>query len=63
MAPVAWESFIVLSVRYVLLITCWLAKDDVMGARVTLRRPRVVIHITREVIDKAGLNQLLDPYQ
>jgi hypothetical protein len=28
-----------------------------------LRGPRGVIHITREVIDKAGLNQLLDPYQ
>jgi hypothetical protein len=54
---------IVLSVRYVLLITCWSADGDAVGARLTLRGPRGVICITREVIDKAGLNRLLDPYQ
>jgi hypothetical protein len=63
MAPVAWESLLFLSVRYVLLITCWSAKDDAVGAGLMLRRPRGVIHITWEVIDKAGLNQLLVPYQ
>jgi hypothetical protein len=45
------------------LITCWSAKDDAVGAWLTLRGPRGVICITREVIDKAGLNRLLDPYQ
>jgi hypothetical protein len=54
---------IVLCVRYVLLITCWSADDDAMGTRLTLRGPGGVIRIMREVIDKAGLNQLLDPYQ
>ena len=54
---------IVLNVRYMLLITCWSAEDDAMGARLTLRGPRGVIRITWEVIDKAGLNQLLVPYQ
>jgi hypothetical protein len=54
---------IVLIVRYVSLITCWSADDDAVGAQLTLRRPRGVICITREVIDKAGLNRLLDPYQ
>jgi hypothetical protein len=54
---------IVFSVCYVSLITCWSAVDDAMGARLTLRGPRVVIRIIREVIDKAGLNRLLDPYQ
>jgi hypothetical protein len=53
---------IVLSVRYVSLITCCSAKDDAMGAWLTLRRPRSVIRITWEVIDKAGLNRLLVPY-
>jgi hypothetical protein len=45
------------------LITCCLANDDAMGARVVLRRPRDVICIMWGVIDKAGLNQLLVPYQ
>jgi hypothetical protein len=54
---------IVLSDRYVSLITCWLADDDAVGARLMLHGPRGVIRITREVIDKAGLNRLLDPYQ
>jgi hypothetical protein len=63
MTPVAWESLLFLSDRYVSLITCWSADDDAMGARLTLRGPRGVIRITREVIDKAGLNRLLDPYQ
>jgi hypothetical protein len=54
---------IVLSVRYVSFITCWSAEDDAMGARLMLHRPRDVIRITREVIDKAGLNRLLDPHQ
>jgi hypothetical protein len=45
------------------LITCWLADGDAVGARLMLRGPRGVIRITREVIDKAGLNRLLDPYQ
>jgi hypothetical protein len=63
MAPVAWESLLFLSVCYVSLITCWLAEDDAVGARLTLHGPRGVIRITREVIDKAGLNRLLVPYQ
>jgi hypothetical protein len=63
MAPVAWESLLFLIDRYVLLITCWSADDDAVGARLTLRGPRGVIRITREVIDKVGLNWLLDPYQ
>jgi hypothetical protein len=54
---------IVLAVRYVSLITCWSVEDDAVGARLMLRGPRGVIRITREVIDKAGLNRLLDPYQ
>jgi hypothetical protein len=45
------------------LITCCLAKDDAVGARVVLRGPKGVICIMREVIDKAGLNQLLVPFQ
>jgi hypothetical protein len=45
------------------LITCGSAEDDAMGVRLTLRGPRGVICITREVIDKAGLNQLLVPHQ
>jgi hypothetical protein len=53
MAPVAWES----------LITCCSADIDAVGARVVVRGLRGVIRITREVIDKAGLNRLLDPYQ
>jgi hypothetical protein len=63
MAPVAWESLLFLSVCYVSLITCWSAEDDAVGARLMLRGPRVVIRITQEVIDKAGLNRLLDPHQ
>jgi hypothetical protein len=63
MAPVAWESLLFLSVRYVSLITCWSADDDAVGARSMLRGLRGVIRITREVIDKVGLNRLLDPYQ
>jgi hypothetical protein len=63
MAPVAWESLLFLSDRYVSLITCCLADVDAVGARVVVRGPRGVIRITREVIDKAGLNRLLDPYQ
>jgi hypothetical protein len=62
MAPVAWESLLFLSVCYVSLITCWSAEEDAVGARLVLRGPRGVICITREVIDKAGLNQLLDPH-
>jgi hypothetical protein len=54
---------IVLSDRYVSLNTCCSAKDDAVGTQLTLRGPRGVIRITREVIDKAGLNRLLDPYQ
>jgi hypothetical protein len=54
---------IVLNVHYVSLITCCSAKDNAMGAQLVLRRPRGVIRITREVIDKAGLNRLLVPYQ
>jgi hypothetical protein len=45
------------------LITCCSADVDAMSARVVARGPRGVIRITREVIDKAGLNRLLDPYQ
>jgi hypothetical protein len=63
MAPVAWESLLFLSDRYVSLITCWSADVDAVGARFVVRGPRGVIRITREVIDKAGLNRLLDPYQ
>jgi hypothetical protein len=54
---------VVLVVRYVSLITCCSADVDAVGARVVVRGPRGVIRITREVIDKAGLNRLLDPYQ
>jgi hypothetical protein len=54
---------IVLNVRYVSLITCGLAKDDAVGTRLALCGPRGVIHITQEVIDKAGLNRLLVPHQ
>jgi hypothetical protein len=63
MAPVAWESLLFLSGRYVSLITCCSADVDAVGARVVVRGPRGVIRITREVIDKAGLNRLLDPHQ
>jgi hypothetical protein len=63
MAPVAWESLLFLSDRYVSLITCCSADVDAVGARVVVRGPRGVIRITREVIDKAGLNRLLDPHQ
>jgi hypothetical protein len=63
MAPVAWESLLFLSDRYVSLITCCSADVDAVGARVVVRGPRGVIRITWEVIDKAGLNRLLDPYQ
>jgi hypothetical protein len=63
MAPVAWEPLLFLSVRYVSLITCWSVEDDAVGTRLLLRGPRGVIRITREVIDKMGLNRLLDPYQ
>jgi hypothetical protein len=63
MAPVAWESLLFLSDRYVSLITCCSADVDAVGARVVIRGPKGVIRITREVIDKAGLNRLLDPYQ
>jgi hypothetical protein len=63
MAPVAWELLLFLSVCYVSLITCWSADVDAVGAWLTLCRPRGVIRITREVIDKAGLNRLLDPHQ
>jgi hypothetical protein len=54
---------IVLVVCYVLLITCCSADVNAVGARVVVRGLRGVIRITREVIDKAGLNRLLDPYQ
>jgi hypothetical protein len=63
MAPVVWESLLFLSDRYVSLITCCSADVNAVGARVVVRGPRGVIRITREVIDKAGLNRLLDPYQ
>jgi hypothetical protein len=63
MAPVAWGSLLFLGDRYVSLITCCSADVDAVGARVVVRGPRGVIRITREVIDKAGLNRLLDPYQ
>jgi hypothetical protein len=63
MAPVAWESLLFLSDRYVSLITCCSADVDAVGARVVVRGPRGVIRIMWEVIDKAGLNRLLDPYQ
>jgi hypothetical protein len=63
MAPVAWESLLFLNDRYVSLITCCSADVDAVGARVVVRGPRGVIRITREVIDKVGLNRLLDPYQ
>jgi hypothetical protein len=58
-----WESLLFLSDCYVSLITCWSANVDAVGARLTLCGPRGVIRIMREVIDKAGLNQLLVPYQ
>jgi hypothetical protein len=63
MAPVAWELLLFLNGRYVSLITCCSANVDAVGARVVVRGPRGVIRITWEVIDKAGLNRLLDPYQ
>jgi hypothetical protein len=63
MAPVAWESLLFLNDCYVSLITCCSADVDAVGARVVVRGPRGVIRITREVIDKAGLNRLLDPHQ
>jgi hypothetical protein len=63
MAPVAWESLLFLNDRYESLITCCSADVDAVGARVVVCGPRGVIRITREVIDKAGLNRLLDPYQ
>jgi hypothetical protein len=63
MASVAWESLLFLNGRYVLLITCCSANVEAVGARVVVRGPRGVIRITREVIDKAGLNRLLDPHQ
>jgi hypothetical protein len=63
MAPVVWESLLFLCDRYESLITCWSADDDAVGARLMLHRPRGVIRITQEVIDKVGLNRLLDPYQ
>jgi hypothetical protein len=63
MAPVAWESLLFLSDRYVSLITCCSADVDAVGTRVVVRGPRGVIRIMWEVIDKAGLNRLLDPYQ
>jgi hypothetical protein len=63
MAPVVWESLLSWVFRYVSLITCCLAEDDAMGTWWTLRGPRGVIRVMREVIDKAGLNQLLVPHQ
>ena len=45
------------------LITCCSADDDAVGARVVLRRPRGVSHITQVGVDKVGFNQLLVPYQ
>jgi hypothetical protein len=63
MAQVAWESLLFLNDRYVSLITCYSADVDAVGARVVVRGPRGVIRIMREVIDKAGLNRLLDPHQ
>jgi hypothetical protein len=45
------------------LITCCSADVDAVGTRVVVRGPRSVIRIMQEVIDKAGLNRLLDPYQ
>jgi hypothetical protein len=63
MAPVVWESLLFLSDRYMSLITCCSADVDAVGARVVVRGPRGVIRITRGVIDKVGLNRLLDPYQ
>jgi hypothetical protein len=54
---------VVLAVRYVSLITCCSVDVDAVGARVVVRGPGGVIRITREVIDKAGLNRLLDPHQ
>jgi hypothetical protein len=63
MAPEAWESLLFLNDRYVSLITCCSADVDAVSARVVARGPRGVIRITREVIDKAGLNRLLDPHQ
>ena len=38
-------------------------QDDVEGARMVLRRPRGVNHITRVGVDKVGFNRLLVPYQ
>jgi hypothetical protein len=59
MAPVAWESLLSLCVVNYLLFGLMMP----MGARGFLCGPRGVIRITREVIDKAGLNWLLVPYQ
>jgi hypothetical protein len=63
MAPVAWESLLFLDVCYMSLITCCSANVDTVGTRLALHGPRGVIRITREVIDKVGLNRLLVPYQ
>ena len=49
--------------RYVSLITCCLAKDDAVGARVVLHGLRGVSRITRVGVDKVGFNWLLVPYQ
>ena len=54
---------IVLRDRYVSLITCCSADDNAVGARVVLRGPRGVSHITRVGVDKVGFNRLLVPYQ
>ena len=54
---------IVLSDRFVSLITCCSADDDAVGARVVFRRLRGVSRITRVGVDKAGFNRLLVPYQ
>jgi hypothetical protein len=52
---------IVLNVCYMSLITCGSADVDAMGARLVLHGPRGVIRITREVIDKAGLEPAVSP--
>jgi hypothetical protein len=57
------EVVIVLRVHYMSLITCCSADDDAVGAMVVTPRAESVIRITQEVIDKAGLNRLLVPYQ
>jgi hypothetical protein len=63
MVPLGVGVVIVLGVHYVSLITCCSAKDDAEGAQWVLHGPRGVIRIMQEVIDKAGLNRLLVPYQ